>query len=478
MKQIGLVLGPFLFLTLNLLDPAFGLSPDAWKLVSIALWMVAWWMTEAVALPVTAFLPMVLFPLLGLANMASATAPYADPIIFLFMGGFLIALAMQKRNLHQRIALFLIQLVGTNPAGIVIGFMLATAFLSMWISNTATAVMMLPIALSVTQLISSQLAEVGTKPMRNFSLVLMLMIAYAANIGGTATIIGTPPNVVFVGYMEQFYDYEVRFNQYLLVGIPVMVLMLALTYVVLAKWLFPFSGLQARDVATEVIRQKQKELGDWSKAEVMVGLVFTCTALTWIFRGPINDLLPTPILNDTLIAMAGGLTMFVLPVKLSNAEFVLDWRDTKELPWGILMLFGGGLALAKGMENSGLIQVIGEAVASRSAWSAWLLMLALSTLMLFMTELMSNVALCVIFLPVVIGISMSLDIPPMMMTLPVTLASSYAFMMPVSTPPNAIVYSSGYIPIRDMIRAGFILNLIAIVVLLLISQTLVPLVYG
>ena len=476
-KLIGLISGPFIFAVLLNANPAFGLNPEAWKVIALAAWMVAWWITEAMPLPVTALLPMIILPMLGVFTQEEASAPYASPIVFLFMGGFLIALGMEKRNLHSRIALNLIRVIGTNPNGIILGFMIATAFLSMWISNTATAVMMLPIAMSVVKLLSERISDENKIGVKNFSLVLLLGIAYAANIGGTATIIGTPPNVVMVGYLDQFYGYDMAFGKYLMVGVPAAIIMITITYILLTKILYP-NKIKGQKDTGELVTNKLLALGKVSRAEGLVAIIFVLTALTWIFRSPINNLIGSNLLNDTLIGMAGGILMFIIPVNLKKGEFIMDWSATKELPWGILLLFGGGLTLAKAMEVTGIIQTVGEAVSGNSQWELWLLLLVLTSIMLFMTELMSNVALCVIFLPVVLGIADGLNIPPLMLAIPVTLASSYAFMMPVSTPPNAIVYSSGYISMKQMVKAGFILNVISIIMLMILSQTLIPWVYG
>ncbi len=476
-KAIGLIAGPLVFIFLLNTAAPDGLNLEAWKVIALATWMVAWWITEAMPLPVTALLPMIVLPMLGIFSQEEASTPYASPIVFLFMGGFLIALAMEKQNLHSRIALNLIRVIGTNPNGIILGFMVATAFLSMWISNTATAVMMLPIAMSVVKLLSERIVEENQIGVKNFSLVLLLSIAYAANIGGTATIIGTPPNVVMVGYLNQFYDYDLAFGKYLLVGIPAAVAMLAITYLLLTKILYP-NKIKGQKDTGELVTSKLLALGKISRAEWLVAIIFVLTASAWIFRSPINNMIGSNFLNDTLIAMAGGILMFIVPVNFKKGEFIMDWSATKELPWGILLLFGGGLTLAKAMEVTGIIQSVGEAVSGNSQWELWLLLLVLTSIMLFMTELMSNVALCVIFLPVVLGIADGLNIPRLMLAIPVTLASSYAFMMPVSTPPNAIVYSSGFISMKQMVKAGFILNLISIIILMILSQTLIPWVYG
>ncbi|MGI9542012.1 MAG: SLC13 family permease [Cyclobacteriaceae bacterium] len=475
-KVIGLFLGPILFLLiLNLPLPEI-FNPQAWKVIAVAVWMITWWVTEAVPLPVTALLPMILLPLLGVFAVSEATAPYASPIIFLFMGGFLIALAMEKWNLHKRIALSLIKVTGTHANGIILGFMLATAFLSMWISNTATTVMMLPIAMSVIGLIAQANTKVDKASFRKFALALLLGIAYSANVGGAATIIGTPPNVVMVGYLQEFYQYDLAFSQWLWIGIPVSGFLIFLVYFLLVKWLFP-SGLGHLEGSQTLISRELEALGPISKEEKRVLIIFILTALGWILRQPINHWLEPwlgrPLLTDTIIAMSGGTAMFLWPLNLKKSEFLLDWPTTQRLPWGILLLFGGGLCLARAMEVTGIIQWVGDQISSGGPYPLWLLLFLLITVCLFMTEVMSNVALVTIFLPVVLGIADGLGLPPLLLAAPVTIAASCAFMLPVSTPPNAIVFASGYIEVKDMARGGFILNVLSVITLVIAGLTLV-----
>jgi solute carrier family 13 (sodium-dependent dicarboxylate transporter), member 2/3/5 len=479
-KRLGFFLGPLLFLLmLSGTFQAF-LSPEAAKVLAVAAWMICWWITEPVPIPATALLPIVLLPLLGVFKLAEATAPYADPIIFLFMGGFIIAMAMEKQRLHVRIALSLIRLTGTNPNGIILGFTVATAFLSMWISNTATAVMMLPIALSVINLLRMQYHTgegANDKGFHHFALSLMLSIAYAANIGGVMTIIGTPPNVVLVGYIRQFYRYDLTFGSWLLVGVPVGLLLLVLNYVLLVRVFFP-NRLPNLASSGVLLSQQLQSLGNITRGEKLVSSVFFVTAFAWIFRSPLNSLIGTDLLNDTLIAMAGGLGAFLVPVNFKKGEFLLDWKSMERMPWGILLLFGGGLSLAKAMEATGIIQLIGESLANQGAVQLWALLLLVVAVALFLTEVMSNVALATIFLPVIFGLANGLQIPPLLLAIPVTLATSFAFMMPISTPPNAVVFSSGHIRIKDMMKVGLCLNILSILVLLAVGLTLVKWVYG
>jgi len=454
--------------------------------------MVIWWITEAVPIPVTALLPLVLFPILNVFPILESTAPYASPIIFLFMGGFLLALGLEKHDLHRRIALNLIRLTGTHSNGIILGFMIATAFLSMWISNTATTVMMLPIAMSVIQLLSESPGQPGgargqnpsgKQPIANsksfelFALGLLLSIAYAANIGGTTTIIGTPPNVVMVGYLKQFLDYDMDFGKWLLIGVPISFTLLILTYFVITRVLFP-NKLGTIEGSETVLKNQLASLGVMKKEEKLVAMVFALTAFGWIFKNYINVLVGVEFLNDTITAMSGGILMFLVPVNLKKGHFLMRWEDTIRLPWGILILFGGGMCLARGMETTGLIQLIGSAIAGSAGISGFVVVLLLVLTMLFMTELMSNVALVTIFVPVVIGIGQGLGFDPILLVIPVTLASSCAFMMPISTPPNAIVFASGKIRMKDMMRAGILLNLISVAVLVLATFTIIDWVFG
>ena len=339
--------------------------------------------------------------------------------------------------------------------------------------------MMLPIAMSVVNLLSNGNPEKikDSKPFRLFALGLLISIAYSANIGGTATLIGTPPNVVLAGYMNQMYNIDLEFGKWILIGLPFAVVLLSITYLMITRVLFA-NKLGKIEGADELISSQLQGLGPVSKNEKLVGMVFGLTAFCWIFKSQINGVLGAPILSDTITAMAGGTLMFIIPSNFRKAEFLLGWESTKRLPWGILILFGGGMTLAKGMETTGLIQVLGDTIANNNQLSLWMLIGVLTLVMLFMTELMSNVALATIFVPVVMGIADSMGVDPTLLAIPVTLAASCAFMMPISTPPNAIVFASGYIRMKDMIKAGFFLNLISIVIITILSVTLISWVYG
>ncbi|MCU0356856.1 MAG: DASS family sodium-coupled anion symporter [Cyclobacteriaceae bacterium] len=478
-RRIGFFLGPSLFVLLYLFVPADWISPQAPKVIALATWIIVWWISEAVPIPVTAFLPMVGFPLLGVMKISQSAAPYANSIIFLFLGGFLIALALEKHRLHERIALNLIRVTGTSGNGIILGFMLATALLSMWISNTATAMMMLPIATSVVKLIiqdTENLQAIENKGKRNFALGLMLSVGYAASLGGIATIIGTPPNVVFVALLNDFFGQRITFSQWLAIGFPVAFILVLSNYLLLTRILFP-NRLKEIEGSENLLMDKLKELGNMRREEKMVLVIFSLTAFMWIFQQPINKLLPAEILNDSIIAMCGGLLMFITPVDFNRGEFLLHWKDTEKMAWGILFLFGGGLCLAEGLNEAGIISAVGQWIAGQNSYNIYLT-LTLIIISVSLSELMSNVALVNVFIPVVFGIATVMQVNPILMGLPVTLGASIALMSPIATPPNAIVFSSGYIRMQDMVRAGIWLNVISVIVIWIVSITLLEQIFG
>ncbi|MBT8205300.1 MAG: DASS family sodium-coupled anion symporter [Eudoraea sp.] len=473
-RKLGLVAGPLLFVVILNLPGLLEGYEYANAVIATAVWMIIWWITEAVSISVTALLPLILFPLLKVMPIADVGANYGSPIIFLFFGGFVLALALEKVNLHRRIALNIIRITGTTPNRVVLGFMIATASLSMWISNTASTVVMLPIAMSVIGLLIND-ADGFTKNDQNFALSVMLGIAFSANAGGIATVIGTPPNSVLIGLLENEYNIEVSFLKWMTLGLPFSIILLIICYLVLVKWMFPNRELTLA-ASKEVIREELNKLGPTSGKEKMVLTIFGFTVFLWIFRTLINKLIPGLGLSDTIISVMAAVALFSLPYNATKGDFIITWRDTQRLPWGILILFGGGLALAKGMSVSGIVDVVSNAIATSEIsilFTASLLIL----LMLFMTELMSNVALVAVLAPVVAGIAIGLGIPMLYLLIPVTIASSCAFMLPMATPPNAIVFASGYIKVHEMARVGVILNLIAVGLLILMFQYIVPLMF-
>lgn len=478
-KRISFFLGPLLFVVLYFFFPENLISPQAPKVLALASLMLTWWVTEAVPMPVTAFLPLIGFPLLGVMKIDQSAMPYAHPVIFLFMGGFMIALALEKHKLHERIALRLIRFTGTSGNGIILGFTLATATLSMWISNTATAMMMLPIAVSVVHLLLNDVKtfeDIGNKGERNFATGLLLSIGYASSLGGMATIVGTPPNVVFKGLLEDFFDIRISFGEWMLIGVPVAVLLLLANYLLVTRVIFP-NNLSKVEGTETVIAEHLAKLGPMKKSEKLVLVIFSITAFFWIFQQPLNEWLNTKLLNDTTVGMCGGLLMFLVPVDFKKGTFILSWSDTEKLAWGILFLFGGGLCLAEGLDKAGIIGAVGKWIAGQNEFTIWF-SLVLIVIAVLLSELMSNVALVNVFVPVVFGVASVMNVNPILMGLPVTLGASIALMFPIATPPNAIVFSSGYIRIQDMVKAGALLNVVSIIIIWVFSITVVQWMFG
>ncbi|HSJ13844.1 MAG TPA: SLC13 family permease [Longimicrobiales bacterium] len=472
-QRAGLFGAPVALVLLLLLDPPQGMSVDAWRTAAVGLFMAAWWITEALPIAATALIPLILFPVLGILPVAATAAPYANPIIFLFLGGFVLALAMQRHHLHRRIALGVVRIMGVQPHRLVLGFMLATAFVSMWVSNTATTVMMLPIGLSVVQLVRPD-ADEG--PMSfNFAIALMLGIAYAASIGGLATLIGTPPNALLAGFMLETYGVEVGFAQWLLVGLPLVLVALPLCWALLTRVVFP---IRIREIpgGRDTIRALYRALGPTSSAEKWVGFIFLLTATLWIVRPAIDGFVPG--LSDTGIAVAAALLTFIVPIDLRKGEFLLDWKTAERLPWGVLLLFGGGLALADAVTRSGLAEWIGASLGILGSWPLPLLVVLVTVVIIFLTELTSNTATAAAFLPLVASLAIGLGENPFLLVVPAAIAASCAFMLPVATPPNAIVYGSGHVTVPQMARGGIWLNLIFVGLITLLTYTIVILAFG
>jgi len=472
-KKLGLLLGPVLFFILINL-PSVMVSEKGDAVIAVAIWMIIWWISEAVSISVTALLPLILFPLLKIMPLVEVGANYGSPIIFLFFGGFVLALALEKVNLHKRIALNIIRITGTTPNKVILGFMIATASLSMWISNTASTVVMLPIAMSVIGLLIHD--EDGfTKDDRNFALNVMLGIAFSANAGGIATVIGTPPNSILIGLLENEYNIEISFLKWMTIGLPFSIVLLTIIYWVLVKWMFPNKQLKFT-ASKQVIDQELEKLGPMSGKEKMVLVIFGITVFLWIFRALINEVFPALGLSDTIISMMAAIALFSIPFNIKKGDFIIGWSDTEKLAWGILILFGGGLALAQGMSVSGIVDMVATMIANSELGVLFTVTLLLF-LILFMTELMSNVALIAVIAPVVAGIAIGLGIPILYLLIPVTIASSCAFMLPMATPPNAIVFASGHIKVYQMARVGVILNLISVALLVLVFQFIIPLIF-
>lgn len=469
---IGLILGPLLFvLTLLFFEPE-GLSKEGIAILASTLWVATWWITEAAPIAVTSLLPVVLFPLTG-GLTQGVTNAYGDGTVFLFLGGFIIALALEKWGLHRRIALNIILLVGTDTKRIVLGFMLATGVLSMWISNTATAMMMMPIAMSVIAHVNAT----NGKEEHNFAKIILLGVAYSASIGGLATLIGTPPNTIFAGVAKEMFGVEISFAKWMLFGVPISALMLFLTWFYLVRFSFPLSFKQIPG-GKELIVEQKRELGKMSFEEKLVAVVFTFTALAWITRTFILQEYISPNINDTVIAIAAAIVLFLLPSRQAENGRLLSWSDAKNVPWGILLLFGGGLAIAKGFKESGLAQWIGEQLTVLQDVHLLLMILAVVALVLALTEITSNTASATMMYPIMASLALAISVHPYTLMIAAGVAAASAFMLPVATPPNAIVFGSGYLRIPEMAKAGFWVNVIAIIVLTLSIYFLLPAVWG
>ncbi len=465
----GILLGAVLLLT----PSPDGLSPAGWRTAAVAGLMSMWWISEALPIPATALLPLVLFPVLGIAEIGDAAAPYANPLIFLFLGGFIIAQAMQVWQLHRRIALGIVDTMGTDPSAIVGGFLLASAFLSMWVSNTATALMMLPIGLSIIDFTKHRLEEKGRAMPPHFGMVLLLSIAYGCNIGGIGTLIGTPPNALLAGFFSENYGVSVGFAQWMGVGLPVVAVGLPLVYLGLTS-LYPIRMAELPG-GRAVIDQERREMGPISTAETRVAAVFGLTALLWIGRPLLSNVVPE--ISDAGIAIAGGMVLFVIPAGTAKRA-LLTWDDAEELPWGVLLLFGGGLSLASAISDTGLAQWIGQGVHTLSEWPIPLVLVSTVALIVLLTEITSNTATTAAFLPILGAVAVEFGENPFLFAVPAALGASCAFMLPVATPPNAIVYGSELLTIPKMSRAGVWLNLVFIVVVTGMAYALMGLVFG
>lgn len=472
--RIGLVLGLVLFPLLLLLPAPEGMSDAAWRTAAVGLLMATWWITEAIPIPATALLPLVLLPMLGVASIDDAASPYANPVIYLFMGGFLIAAALQKCGLHMRMALTIIRMGGVKPSQLIGTFMAATAFLSMWVSNTATVAMMLPLGVSIVALVHRGRTE-RTPADRAFATALMLGLAYASSFGGLGTLIGTPPNALMAGFMRETYGVEIGFVQWMFLGVPLVMVGVPITWFVLTRIAFPV-GDEPIAGGREIIHRELAALGRPSRAEWTVGLITALTAVMWIIRPLVADLIPG--LSDTSIAIGGAALLFLVPINWRTLETALDWESAERLPWGVLVLFGGGLSLAGAIQATELSIWIGNALSWIGGWPLLPVTIVVTTVVVFLTELTSNTATAAAFLPVMASLAVAIGVDPMLLVIPAALAASCAFMMPVATPPNAIVYGSGQVTIPEMVRAGLVLNFLAIGLITALVLVLAPWVFG
>ncbi len=482
-RIISLFAGAAFALFFYFINP-FGVEFKASIVLAIAVLMITWWVTEALPMPVVALMPLILFPLLGISDIKTVAPNYMDSVIFLFMGGFMLGLAIEKWNLHRRIALGIVKITGTSGNRIVLGFILATGFISMWISNTATTMMMFPIALSVIHVIREGGGEGNHK---HFNLSLMLSIAYASNFGGISTIVGTPPNVAFVGYFEKTYEKNIEFLNWMLLCTPIALLLLFSLYLMLTRVLFP-NRIQSNDAARKFINEEYNRLGRISTQEIRVLVIFVATALLWIFKDLLNKIPGFIKLDDTIIALIGAVALFIFPSgskkqrpdqseveEQGSIGSLLEWADTKKMAWGILLLFGGGLALADAMGNAGLIKNLGNWLSQFAGGGGIMLLLMVTIVSLFISEVMSNIAQVIVFSPVVCSLADAVGMNPLILGIAMTLSASCASMMPMGTPPNAIAFASGHIKIKEMMKAGFVMNIVAIILITLFCWFLLPL---
>ena len=474
-QRIGFVLGPVVAVSIAIFFRPESLPPEATFVAAVGALMAIWWATEAIPVAVTAFMPMVLLPILGVGSVSENAAPYAHPIIYLFFGGFVMALAIERCGLHRRIALSVFTVVGTNARSLVGGFMVAAALLSMWISNTSTTLMLLPIAISVVKVIGESMPGLDDRDRSHFNFALLLGLAYGATLGGVATLVGTPPNAFMAGFMIETYDMEIDFARWMLVGIPVTLVMLPLAWMLLTRVIYRVDFTASEDVM-EHIAEARVKLGPMTGDEKRTGLLFLFLVAGWLLRKPIGNLPFLGDITDTTIAMAAAIAAFLIPSE-RRGEALMRWSDLSKLPWGVLILFGGGLALAAAISSSGLALWIGQQLAPLGVLSLTLLVVAATAMVIFLTELTSNLATTATFLPVIAAIAVETGQDPLMFVIPVTLAASCAFMLPVATPPNAIVFSSGQVSIPEMIRAGILLNILSVAFLSFLALTLAPAIF-
>ncbi|AKG73584.1 SLC13 family permease [Salinicoccus halodurans] len=481
-QKIGLVLRPLLFTLVKIMPTPAGMPEEANTVLAAILWVAVWWVTEAVPIPITSLLPLILFPLGGVMEMDAVSASYGDSLIFLFAGSFMIALSMEKWNLHKRVALSIIAFVGTNPNTIILGFMIATAFISMWISNTATTMLMVPIAIAVTKQFADQVsanAPLDNKPDTTpgtfkFGTALMLGLAYSATIGGFGSLIGAPANIILAGTLNSLYNLEISFANWLLFGLPLVAVLIPLLWLYLTKVAFRMN-LKGIPGGREIIRKDLKDLGGMSYEEKVVLTVFTVTALAWISRSFfLNNFIPG--LDDALIALLGGVALFLIPAK-NKPGAIMDWNTALKLPWGILWLFGGGLALAAGIMNSGLDEWIGGQLGAFEAMPTVIAIALIVATITILSEFTSNTATSTMAYPIVAVVATTLGMNPIILMVAANMGATFAYMFPVAAPPNAIVFGTGYVKMKSMAMTGIWLNVISIAISVLVVYFYVPIVF-
>ncbi len=464
-----LLAGPVVFLLLAFFVP---LDATQAQVIGVAGWMITWWITQVIPIGVTALLPMVLFPSLGIEGLKSVASNYSNPIIYLFFGGFVLGLAIERWNLHQRFALAILKKSGNKPRKIILGSMLATAVMSMWISNTASTMMMLPIGLSISQLLQDQFSSEEAN--NRFTLCLLLGLAYAANIGGIATLIGTPPNLVLAALAGETLGIEISFAQWLLMALPITTILFFIAHFLNTRVLYPVQGERLMGLGV-LLYKKIENLGPQGTGEKRVKWVFIITALLWIFRSPISKLPGLDFLSDPIIALAAAVSLFIIPSGENRP--LLIWEDTRSLPWDILLLFGGGLSMASGLASSGLVELLGQVLTDAGSFPWFIIVAIIAFASIFLTEGMSNVALVSVLVPIGFAVAIPLGGDPLELAVPLTVAASCAFMLPIATPPNAIVFSSNCITMQQMMRAGFVMNIVAAILIAVYGFFVVPLIF-
>ena len=476
-KKVGFFLGPILFVLTRYFTNFEGLSDEGNAVLASTLWIAVWWITEAIPIAATSLMPIILFPLSDGLSLSETTSSFGHRFVFLFLGGFILALSIEKWNLHKRIALNIIKIIGTNIKKIILGFMVATAFLSMWISNTATSVMMLPIGIAIIK----QMKDLKSTPENEnliFGKSLLLSIAFSASIGGVATLIGTPPNLVFAGIIQEIYNIEISFLEWFMFGLPISIILLFVAWVYLTNVAFKFNQDKFDEGKKEIHRQL-KDIGSMSYEEKIVLTVFILTGLAWITRTFfLNKFLPN--LDDSIIALISGISLFIFKAnsKSGKKEKIMNWEDAVKLPWGILLLFGGGLAIAQGFQSSGLATWIAQNMVQLEGFSVFLILLVVIAAVNFLTEITSNLATTAMLLPILAPTAIILGVHPYILMVGATIAASCAFMLPVATPPNAVVFGSGYLKMSDMVRVGVLMNFISIIVILLMVYFVLPILWN
>jgi sodium-dependent dicarboxylate transporter 2/3/5 len=472
-RKLGLALGPLLAGALLVLGPPSGLSGEAWTTVALLALMIVWWVTEAIPISATALLPLAVLPLAGVVTPAEAAAPYADPILFLFIAGFMIAVAIERWGLHARIALNIAARVGTRPSALIGGFVLASGLISMWISNTATALMLTPIAVGVAQAVGRH-----GEPDPRLGAGLVLAVAYAASIGGMGTPVGSPTNLIAMGFLDDR-GIALSFAQWMVLGVPVVALLLPVLWFLLTRGLKPV-GADGEARGRTVLQDALKALGPMSKAEARVGAVFLLVATGWMFRELLIRVPGLERLSDMGVAVMGALLLFLLPSGggPERPPRLLDWSAAERIPWGIVILFGGGLSVAGAMEATGLSDWLAGALGGLRGLDLLLILGALLLVTLLATEAMSNVATLTAMLPIVAAFAAAMGVNPLLLVFPVSIAASLGFMLPIATGPNAIAYATGQAPLRTMLRTGFLLNLAGVLAILLVNAVFAPAVLG